>query len=137
MTREPGFSSLAPQFRQRDLSFAGGEDPRGGVAKAFATVFAPAASSFCNVQDAEFLFAPFGGPARFASGAGAVFGGEKQFPGKPARITEAHPDEVEAFVTEDALVFRGIGKKGGVQDDKTLANKRSRVGRVARRVAEV
>ena len=96
-----------------------GVQPRRGVAEAFAAVLAPAAAAMAEIREQEAGFAPFGGPAQLAGGAGPGFAGQQILKGPAERIPAAKPDEVEKLVDEDAGEFGARAVEG----DATLAKK--------------
>ena len=106
---EPGAARGAGVSGEGELVVAveAGPEPGGGIAEAFAGVFAPAAGAVGAVLGVEGAFSPFGGPAEFAGEIYVKFLSEKGFPGAALGVGEAGPDEMEEFVDQDPGALGG------------------------------
>jgi len=98
MRLEPGSPRPAPGLRQRDLGIDLTHDPRACVAKTLTTVFTPASRALNDIAGRQFLFAPFGGPARFAASTGMPLAFEIRLPFPPALVPQPNPDEMKILM---------------------------------------
>lgn len=106
-------------LREREfrVTARAGVQPRGGIAKGFAGVFAPTAGAGSPVRGGEGALAPFRGPAELATGFVAELGGEEALPATAPGVSGTQPDEVEDLVDQNAGEF---GARA-VESDATFA----------------
>ena len=75
--------------------------PGGGVAEAFAAIFAPAASPEAHIPGTKLETATFGRPAEFAGRLGAELGPQERLIAMARGVRQFHPGKVEKLVDED------------------------------------
>jgi N-acetylmuramic acid 6-phosphate etherase len=137
MQPEPDDPRAAPGLRQGDFRIDFARDPRGSVAKALTTVFPPAARAQKEIAGRQFLFAPLGGPARFAALAVIPLVCQVLFPFPAAPVSQAHPGEVKILVKQDPAVLARMALQTVVEDDQTLPDEGGGVRGIAGRVAKI
>ena len=133
MTAEPQFSSLPPASSESYLTFLAGKEPGGGIAKALATVIAPAAGPPGDVLFGQFPLAPFGGPPGLAPRPRPPFAREKGLPCQPPGISQPYPDKMEDLMPDDTVV---VLFQGAIEDDEALADEGGGVGGISGRIAQ-
>ena len=102
-----------------EVTWNAGEKPGGGIAKAFAAVFTPAAGAKPQVGGMKTSFAPFGGPAEFAARAGAPFRRQETLERMAGGVAGLPPHEVENFMGK----YPGKLANGAIESDAALAQK--------------
>jgi hypothetical protein len=108
-----------------------GEDPGGGIAEAFARIFAPAARAALEIGGGELLLPPLCGPAQFPVSPGVDLAREQVFISAAQRVSQPQPDEVEKLMDEDTSELCGIARERGFEHDAPLAQKGSGMDRPA------
>ncbi len=108
-----------------------GTKPGGGVAKALATVFSPAAGTRLAVIRRERLFTPFGGPSELAGGTAPDLRREQTLVNDPRRISEPPPREMREFVKKNAVELVRFLFQCAIENNQVLAEKGSPVNGLA------
>ncbi len=135
MTEKPAAAAVAETSGESEFRVPAepGVQPRGGIAKAFAHVFAPAAGATADIARGEPGFPALSRPAEFTAGVALELMFGKLLVGSAQSVGEAQPDEMEKLVDEDAAQLSGLRSQGLVEDDFALAQIRTRMDFLAAR----
>ena len=103
------------------------EKPRGGIAKALASVAAPRRCrrqrrGSCAIHSREFVLAPFRAPAQFAGSVCAEFGSKHVLPTPARLIRQSPPHEMEDLMNQDAFEIAGRAQCLRIDQNETPGN---------------
>ena len=101
-----------------------GAEPGCGIAKTFADVAAPARSAPPDITTPELILAPFGAPAKLATGPGHKLFCKHDFPASAGLVRTADPGEVENLMDQDSFELARLNQQSGIEQDDPSWNVR-------------
>lgn len=128
MGREPNAAARArfPREREFAMTALSAIEPRGGIAKTFASIAAPGRGAALHIGGVNFLFSPFRAPTELTFFALANLSGELLLPRVALGVRQTYPGKVKQFVNQDALELARLGKDIGVEQNQAARDRSCR-----------